>query len=384
MCMLMNNSAHSKALALAFRSALRPTAHNELLVRRGLGLGSIAEGDAADHRARSLLFGSAMSVSATLGSIHPDLPHGAIHRSTVDGLRSLIRRLGLGHPQIVPSLTAKHVEGSFAVLGGPVANLHARLILGCGGPSPLFGRYLPAMFDCTAADEKAFRQEPWRVVVNGRASDSECLVITSIPMIQDTDRLVIISGLHGSGTRAIDLLLAEEKVVSSLWAQTRSFLAWQAVVEVVARDKETPISIGESRVFEIKDVDFNAPQNRIGENMLLSDDRIEELIKLLPRQNVDRCSPSRTSVVSFSGIRKQKLATAPGRAKAKRGRPPKLFSTASLVRRLQVLVSEEDILMLEDIARASGQESMGQIVREAIKSRHAELMRAKPQKKRID
>ena len=237
---------------------------------------------------RALFLASSSRLSATLGNIHPQLRRGEIYDSTEDGWNSLIRRLQLGIPKVSEHLiTTRNLEGSVIIVGGPVANLHSRLILGCGDVSPLLGVKLPIRFDFGSRLEHAKNSgtEPWRVVVDGRASESECLVITSLPMGNE-DRAVVVAGLHGAGTRAIDLLLTSENqgLLDRLHRDTKDFAGWQAICRVFARDSETPAALDDFdvRIFEIKNVDLDRVRASIGDELFLNVSRIKQLINVLP------------------------------------------------------------------------------------------------------
>lgn len=405
------------AIALAFRSFLQSGGPRMLEVRSGLNVANPAESLGSSDLSKLLFFGSARQLSATLGGIHPNLPKGMIHGSTTDGLRSLISHLDLGTARDVPHLASETIEGSAAILGGPVANLHARLVLGCGGASPLFGVQLPIEFDCSGASCETDSDEPWQVVVDGRTSQNECLVLTSLPMDRGSERLTIFSGLRGAGTRAIDLLLKDAHLIERLYRDTRNLLAWQAIIEVRARDTQFAESLGLYRVFEISNINFDDARNVVRPNLMLNDDRILELVRLLPpKDEIDFSDVTATGIANLHSYKLQKLlrrgtvsrvskslssTNDPGRLtrqpgdrlapeplhheevemnltsdkrgsreikqmRRQQGRPPKVKSDASLTRRLQILLSDRDIEAIEAIMEASGVTSMGQVIRDAV------------------
>src|SRR5437764_7270945 len=125
---------------------------SKALLRGEVALFSARELNVA-HLARSVLFGNSKYISGVLGYVHPFFAQGTIHPSTSDGLNSLIRRLPFGgiEPVSPDELTTNVLLGSIAILGGPVANAHARLIFGTTGISPLLGIPLPLMFDVSQA-----------------------------------------------------------------------------------------------------------------------------------------------------------------------------------------------------------------------------------------
>lgn len=419
------------AIALAFRSSLQSGQPRILEVRSGLNVTDQGERLPSSDLGKLLFFGTARQLSATLGGIHPHLPKGTIHESTSYGLQSLISRLDLGKLRDTTQLASEMIEGSAAILGGPVANLHARLVMGCGGVSPLFGVPLPVGFDCSSiATSTSDNYEPWRVAVDGRTSQNECLVITCVPMDRSSDRLTIFSGLHGAGTRAIDLVLTDAPLMEQLYRDTRHLLAWQAIIEVRARDIEFPESLGLYRVFEITNINFDDPNNLVRANLLLTESRIMELVRLLPpRHEIDFTDAAATGIVNLQSYKLAKVLgrgivaqgkfpkshaskTDPGRPKRRAGdrsalgplhnreanmnlaseksegqetkqtrrrwgRPPKPKSDASLSHRLQIMVSSRDIEMIETIIELSGVASMGQVVRDAIHREHERVKTTK-------
>jgi hypothetical protein len=195
------------------------------------------------------------------------------------------------------------IEGSLAVFGGLVTNLFARLVLGIGGPSPLFGKTLPITFDCSKAlkSDNPFEVEPWQVIVDGRRSRKECLVVTSMPLSENGERLTIFSGLHGAGTRAINFLFANPRILETLCRATHDKPAWQAIFEVEPIDKEFLKSIGDHRVREISNIDFRQPDKLIRDNLILSSTQADKLIKLISMlpQKIDPTDIACTSIVNL-------------------------------------------------------------------------------------
>jgi hypothetical protein len=239
----------------------------------------------ATELAKELFFGSAASLVGIVGTVHPFLAKGTIHPSTSDALTSIIWGLNLAGIERVPegTLTATSIKGSAAILGGPVANLHARLLFGTNGYSPLLGVQLPIFFDYVPQLHGSMTSgvEKWKLIVDGSEVDSECLLITSLPCGNE-GRITNFAGLHGAGTRAVHRVLQNEFLLSNLYRKTRSLSGWQALIPVTAKDHETPLSVGEPTVVPIEGVDFDEVQNSIRVSMVLSDERIAELMELLP------------------------------------------------------------------------------------------------------
>lgn len=429
------------ALALAFRSSSLRNLRSEIQVVKALYAGDLAgveQTESFGALARATFFGSADILSATLGRIHPYLRTGEIHPSTSDGLRSLIRHLDFGKPKLVTRITAQVLEGSAAILGGPVANLHARLVMGCGGVSPLFGVKLPITFHCPKLDAKSLKNvvEPWSVFVEGRSSKKECLVLTSVPMgDSNQDRLTIFSGLHGAGTRAIELVLQDERLLERIYRATKAFLGWQIIIEVGTRDTHTPNSIGDFKAYETIGIDFDDPQKQVRKRLHLEYRQIKALIDMLPpEQEVDLTDPSNTGVIKLDehklwkkrhhgklvadqtqrrspssaasnsphqpGPRRLNAPSARSRAlreprqsneanmnptalasinlaktvKRRPGRPLKEKSEATLTRRFGLLLTNEDLNRLEEVMRYHGLGSMGQAIRDIIRKEHQSLL----------
>ncbi len=436
--MKMDHSSPTLALSLAFQTASLRGPDPAVAIREGLQIG-VVEADSSvpieiAELSRELFFGSGDRLSATLGRIHPDLPKGTIHPSTSDALSSLVRWLRLGKSIFVKEIREERLEGSAAVLGGPAANLHARLILGCGDVSPLFGVKPPVTFDCVSLSKKGvpWRKEPWKVVVQGRSSEKECLVITSVPMDNTKDRLTIFSGLRPAGTKAIELLLNSPTLLWTLYSKTRTLMAWQAIIEVYADDFEVPLALGDSAVFDLSKTNFADPNVSVRKNMFMNAETIKKICDLLPlREGVDLGDSNNTGVIELAAHRLYKsrkhdnlsrgslaaphsaafaegqrnlpisrgtvprledgaahkpqtseanmrhvITASPVVAKARRGRgrPPKEKSGASLTHRLQIMLSTEDIQRIERIKELTGADSMGAAIRASLRAEYDRLV----------
>lgn len=208
---------------------------------------------------RKVLFGESNRLSGRIGLHHP-FYDGRAHPSTIDGLNSLVGRLCLGEIQgreIDPDIR----EGSAVVLGGPVSTWEARLIFGKGETSPLIGVPLPFSFEYRDQMVEAIqsRIEPWELVVEGARTPSvkECCIVTVLPMGAG-DRIVNIAGLHGAGTRAIDFVLRDGRLLETIERQTRGLVGWQLFVEVHSTHDETPIGLRDVQVREIRGADFDS------------------------------------------------------------------------------------------------------------------------------
>jgi hypothetical protein len=414
----MTQVSPDSALALAFRTSniegagtrkvevtttlknQLSAATNEIKATEGSDLG------------RLLFLGPSMQLSATLGRIHPRLRKGQIHPSTSDALRGLIKGLRLGEICSVPQIQVNKLDGSAVILGGPVANLHARLIMGCGGPSPLFGTRLPVTFDCLSGLKEAkLEAEPWKVVVENRTLSRECLVLTSLPM-DNGDKLTIAAGLHGAGTRALAWLLKDEKMLEQILKKTNRFVGWQAVVEVAAKDTETPLGIGDASVYEIRNVDFDSSKIPIRSRLFLEETEIETLLGMLP-QTIDLSDSSATGmVIPFRGHKSQRTPIAAGSAsrpkhhsgdatsmrktkvqkhdqiavkqdeRVQRGRPAKGQPPSVRLHQFPVNLSEADHQRLGEIVDAIGSISRAEVIRQAIRELHDRVLAEKPSKPR--
>jgi hypothetical protein len=168
-------------------------------------------------------------------------------------------------------------------------------VLGCGDKSPLFGVVPPITFDWLSSEDQGLPVERsrWKVVVQGKSSERDSLVITSIPLDNDKDRLTIFSGLHSAGTRAIDLLLKDDALLWQLMAKTRKMPAWQAIIEVKADGFENPLALGESAVFEFAKAKFDDPKLSIRKNMFID---LEAMTGVAGPASVEmRVAPKRSS-----------------------------------------------------------------------------------------
>jgi hypothetical protein len=408
------------ALALAFRAVSDERGTTlQLRAKSNLRINGAVPSDAA----RELFFGRARHLCATLGNIHPNLPKGTIHSSTLDGLESIIKILDLRETRNVPNLAVDTVEGSLAILGGPVANLHARLIMGCGGLSPLLGVELPVRFDINLQDtpQNRLETEPWRVVVGDRTSSSECLVITSLPTPSASDRVTIFSGLHGAGTRAVDLVLKNERLLERLRRETRGLAAWQSIIEVQSDDQELPISIGDHRSFEIN-LNQVSKGYDLRNRLFLSAADIHQLLGMSPPSGpINVSDPYATSMENVEWLDDHRLPKGEGRGKTipgdrrltrsdpptperradlpvtfeprfeneglmnmagpestgrprrRWGRPPMPDSSVKLSNRTSIMFSDHDLTMIEAIIDATGAASVSQVIRDALRRDFARL-----------
>ncbi|MDR3571039.1 MAG: hypothetical protein P4L81_02475 [Candidatus Pacebacteria bacterium] len=222
-------------------------------------------------------------------------PNEGISIPSSEAAASIVSRLHMKESEleIAPDLRTELVDGSAVLLGGPVGNGHSRHILGVRGASPLLSliypyekSLLPIRFDTETPQYEgdllnyaygAGARPRWHLIVetkNGTyrqkaAVDgnqnqlNDYMVITSLPNIYSDnfgDRLVVVSGLHGIGTRAINILLGDLPILDRLFKKTHSIVGgWQALFEIKRIDLTTnqpiEISFNEDHVFEI-DCDF--------------------------------------------------------------------------------------------------------------------------------
>jgi len=200
---------------------------------------------------------------------------------TRDALASVFQHLGFTRDRFesVDDPCVRSLDGSLLLLGGPVANMFSRQILGVGTGSWLFSRAqgknvtLPIAFENIPAGKVRGGVRPhYRVTVQGHRSfsrlddpDADFLLLTSIPNIFSRSygvfdhRIMIVAGLHGAGTRSIDLVLQEPKLLDELIKRTKSYSGWQALIRVDKLDptKEKPLQLGERAVVEITNVNFD-------------------------------------------------------------------------------------------------------------------------------
>jgi hypothetical protein len=216
--------------------------------------------------------GNSKCVLGILGRDHPFLD-AENHPSTLEGIDSFIGRLCLGQIKSVPEVDSQILEGSAVVFGGPVSTREARLIFGKGDASPLLRVALPFSFRYwdRIAEAVESHTEPWELIVDGVANPAvqECLIVTVLPM-GDKDRIVNIAGLCGAGTRAIDLVLRDQHLLERLERETRGLVGWQLFGEVFT-DNETPKSLGEVKVREIKGADFDSVRYSVRSQLFLRD-----------------------------------------------------------------------------------------------------------------
>jgi hypothetical protein len=251
---------------------------------------------------------------------------------------------------------------------------------------------------------------------------------------KDGDRLTIFSGLHGAGTRAIDLVFRDQRLLERIYQRTKRLLGWQTVIQVTAKNTHTPESVGDFTTFELTGIDFDHPKSHVRNHLQLDQKRIKNLIEMLPpNEEVDLSDSSITGLVieleehdfwkrrfhrktrkelsrpgakpsaseSRGPVRSRRapssrmhsdstygrhtaeistnrtdIAAAKSTMVVKRrpGRPPKEKSDATLTHRFALLLSEEDIARVNSIMQREGLGSMGQAIRDAIRCRHEDIV----------
>jgi hypothetical protein len=224
-----------------------------------------------------LMFGQSDKQYYTPSFDNPYSPICGVTAPTRDALASIFSHLGFSPPDTteLKELGPRIIDGSLLLLGGPVPNPLSRSILGVGAGSPLFqgalGRVvqLPVHFANIQSVEVGPGARPQYQLVADNSPVTlgegveDCLVITSIPNVyspnyQFRHRLFNLAGLHGGGTRAIDLVLRGEflekfyKMVRES-SEFRDAPGWQAVirVDVDRGNSGIPLGIKDWRAFRI-------------------------------------------------------------------------------------------------------------------------------------
>jgi transcriptional regulator with XRE-family HTH domain len=235
----------------------------------------------AEHRelAYRLFFGDSETQYYVPSINNPYSPIKGITAPTGDALTFLFKHFGFGPEKFRPLTDPRtsKFDGSIMLLGGPVANVFSRQLMGTGAGCPLFSHVhskpvtLPISFDNVVSSEIGAGNRPrYEIRVAGRkldgldSADSDFLVLTSIPNVFSPcyglfdHRITVAAGWHGAGTRAIGLVLSQPKFLAQLHEKTKGLTAWQALIKVGSINRETgvPTRIGESAVFEIGHVDF--------------------------------------------------------------------------------------------------------------------------------
>jgi hypothetical protein len=252
------------------------------------------------HLAIDILFGSAAKRHGVPSRHNPFAPtKEEITKPTADAINSVISRLKLDENGFDQStdLATTVLDGSFVFFGGPVANAYSRHILGRGSGSPLFKlvhtnneAILPVSFDLDASlrsgatvdyDDRQGRRPAWELVVQtdqkpyrgpvrteGGQQVSDFLLLTSIPNVYSPtnnpgDRILVVSGAHGAGTRAIDLILNgpnAPKMLDFLYRETtaKDMKGWQALIPVTKLSSDTgwPSELAKPQIYKIQ-ADFD-------------------------------------------------------------------------------------------------------------------------------
>lgn len=250
---------------------------------------------------RVVLYRGSKRTFGMVGRVHPFI-HGGGHPSMLEGQDILIGRLCLGAIKPVPEIGPKILQGSPTFFGGPVATEEVRLIFGRDGQSsPLLGIPLPFSFRYWDLIEQAVksRAELWELIVEGKRAPAvkECLIITVLP-IGEEDKIVSIAGLRPAGTRALDFVLRNRRLLERLERSTRQFVGWQLFAEVVAKDAETPISLhDEVIVREIRGVDFDSVRYSTLSRLLLDKEAVidDQELRLAESMTANLDSPREKS-----------------------------------------------------------------------------------------
>lgn len=216
-----------------------------------------------------------------------------ITNPTKDALFSVFSHLG-GTPENMTDLNTSGpaiIDGGLLLLGGPVPNPVSRSILGDGSGSPIFQEALSkkVRLPISFANINSIKTGPgnrpeYQVLVNDNPLPAEkgtdYLVITSMPNIYSStyalgDRLFNIAGLHGGGTRAIDLVLQQDflgKLYKDVTesSELRSAPAWQAIIRVELKtdNNNLPNKIIGCKTYRVKldEDDFYKAHNHVLSN----------------------------------------------------------------------------------------------------------------------
>lgn len=239
---------------------------------------------------RHLLFGSAEKILFKTSTNNPYAFRDGPTAPTLDALNSMTEFYTDDTTKFKPLAqmpAVSEIDGSLVLLGGPVANLYSRQIFGVGHGSYFLERALgkkenlPIYFDniLTADPHKPGKRPNYTVVIANKyriecgTPFSNYLVLTSLPNIfsnrygsfelNSGDRITIISGLNGNGTRAIKSLLHDEKAVDVLATKVGRFEAWQALLKVEIQNLSADdMRIVDVHVFPIQKIDFDLVRSK--------------------------------------------------------------------------------------------------------------------------
>jgi hypothetical protein len=217
--------------------------------------------------------------------------------------------------------------------------------------------------------------------------------------------------------------------------------AWQAIVEVKADGFEKPLALGESAVFEFAKAKFDDHKFSIRKNMFVDIETIgsnswsypaEKRVALNASKeerdlDVYRAGLHQTSSYAIhspddpaaqrpaapaeshenqpissgkarrfrEGAKRKPREhseakmnnaiadlTAASVPRARRGRPTKAKSEAVLTRRLQIMVTPEDIERIQFVQDQTSADSMGEVIRDAVRAEYERLVLKRNQKRR--
>jgi hypothetical protein len=241
--------------------------------------------DALVSSSKSLLFGSGADYKVIPSIKNPYKLwgfDGPMSSATTDAMASLNQLLyvPLERITVTSGLTAKDLTGNLLILGSPVANVTAAAVMGRNGSSFLFEKRsdgavlkFPFYLDVDASEEEfqsgahrsrgSWDKAPvWQLKGRGNALIAprikdgqpieDRILISSMPnflnrgAFEAGHRLTIFSGAHGVGTRALQLVIRDERMIQELIAYSKGKSAWQAIIVVdrVSPDGKTPLSLG--------------------------------------------------------------------------------------------------------------------------------------------
>jgi len=210
-------------------------------------------------------------------------------KSAVDKLVRLFE-LASDHVATVRDLKTNNLRGNLCAVGGPIANVLSENLFGQGGHSPSMNHdgaplRLPMFINNSLALEKmkmgesvlqgAKRSPIWRAQAGSRVYTPEIrkgkiaedfLLVTNIPNIFDKEsleyhqRVVVVSGANGAGTRAVGNLLTSKFALDSLEKSASAVPrdgGWQALFHIPEVANNAPLRIGEILEFVNIDLDFS-------------------------------------------------------------------------------------------------------------------------------
>ncbi|MFA6207218.1 MAG: hypothetical protein WC689_13470 [Methylocystis sp.] len=211
-------------------------------------------------------------------------------RDALNSVMGVYELDGIKFTEVDRCIDVDIIDGTLVLLGGPVSNMYSRQILGVGDKSYLFSSALkksvnlPIYFENILSAHPSPGHKPnYRIVFDGRriscnTVDTNYLVITSFPNVFSPSygvfnhRILVLSGLNGSGTRAIKNIIENPTIVNILHEKSKNYDGWQALIKITRTDAtgQFPLAVGGVKVLPLH-LDYDTVRKNVEHECFLID-----------------------------------------------------------------------------------------------------------------